>query len=162
MQTSSRREFLGAVGGALGCAAVGLSLPDRAEALFASARERLRFGALDPLVDLIQATPADELLPLLAAKLRAGTSIADLVAACALANARALGGTNYNGYHALMALMPSYEMSRQMPANLAALPVLKVLHRNARFIQDVGRAHEDALEPLAPPAGDGQLVASVR
>ena len=51
--------------------------------------------------------PADELLPKLAAQLRSGTPLADLVAAGALANARAHGGTNYNGYHALMALMPS-------------------------------------------------------
>jgi len=154
---TSRRVFLGA--------AVGLALIDRlgsAEALFRSARERLRFGALDPLVDLMQETPADELLPKLAAKLRSGTPLADLVAAGALANARAHGGTNYNGYHALMALMPSYEMSAQLSGPTAALPVLKVLHRSARFIQDVGHAHTDALEPLEAPGSDAALVESVR
>ncbi len=91
-----------------------------------------------------------------------GPTLSDLVAAGALANARAHGGTNYNGYHALMALMPSYEMCAQMPGACAALPVLKVLHRNARFIQDVGHAHTDALEPLAAGAGEAQLVESVR
>jgi len=165
MMTTSRREFLGGVGSTVGTAALALALSERlgfSETLSRSARERLRFGALDPLVDLMQETPADELLPLLVAKLRAGTSISDLVAAGALANARAHGGTNYNGYHALMALIPSYEMSLQMPKPYAALPVLKVLHRNARFIQDVGHARTDALEPLALPAGEDKLVESVR
>jgi hypothetical protein len=165
MTITSRREFLGGVGRSMGYAAVGLALTERlgfSEAFLTRTRERLRFGALDPLVDLLQETRADELLPLLAGKLRAGTALSDLVAAGALANARAHGGTNYNGYHALMALMPSYEMSAQMPAPLAALPVLKVLHRNARFIQDVGKAHEDALEPLEQPAGGDKLVDNVR
>ena len=154
---TSRRVFLGA--------AVGLALHDRlgfAETLMRTARERLRFGALDPLVDLMQETAADELLPKLAAALRSGTPLADLVAAGALANARAHGGTNYNGYHALMALVPSYEMSTQLSGPYAALPVLKVLHRNARFIQDVGRGHTDALEPLAAADGDTALVESIR
>jgi len=165
MMTTSRREFLGGVGITVGCAAVGLAFSERlgfSETLFRTARERLRFGALDPLVDVMQETPADELLPLLVSKVRGGTSISDLVAAGALANARAHGGTNYNGYHALMALMPSFEMSVQMPGPLAALPVLKVLHRNARFIQDVGRARSDALEPLAAPAGEARLAESMR
>src|SRR5262249_14956931 len=94
-----------------------------------------------------------ELVPLLVAKLRGGTSLSDVVGAAALANARALGGTNYNGYHALMAMAPSAEMAAQMPAPLGALPVLKVVHRNARFLQEAGRTHEDALAPLPPDAG---------
>jgi len=165
MQTSSRREFFRGMGTTLGFAAVGFAISERlgfADPFFAAARERLRFGALDPLVDLMQETPADELLPVLVTKLRAGTPLADLVAAGALANARAHGGTNYNGYHALMALMPSYEMSTQLSGPSAALPVLKVLHRNARFIQDVGKAHTDALEPLDAAAGEPKLVENVR
>src|SRR5262245_29119145 len=136
--TTNRREFLGGTGGTIGGAALGFALAQRlgfAEALARSARERLRFGALDPLVDLVQGTPADDLLPLLVQRLRGGTSLSDLVAAGALANARAHGGTNYNGYHALMAMMPSFEMAAQMPAPYGALPVLKVLHRN-----EIGRA----------------------
>ena len=168
MKTTSRREFLGVAGRSVGYAAVGWALTQRlgfAEPLSWIARERLRFGALDPLVDLMQATPADELLPLVVQKLRSGTPLADVVGAASLANARAFGGTNYNGYHALMAMMPSYEMAAQMPAPYGALPVLKVLHRNARFVQETGRSEEDSLEPLEGSASEGSaggLVESLR
>lgn len=165
MKTSSRREFLGGFGKSVGCAAIGFALAERlgfAEALSRIARERLRFGALDPLVDTLQATPADALMPILVKELRGGTSLSDLVAAGALANARAYGGTNYNGYHTLMAMVPSFEMAAQMPAPYGPLPVLKVMYRNARFLQETGRANEDALEPLDGEAKDGDLVACVR
>ena len=168
MKTTNRRQFLGGIGRTMGSAAVGCALAERlgfAETLARIAPERLRFGALDPLVDLLQATPADALLPLLVQRLRRGTPLGDLVAAGALANARAFGGTNYNGYHALMALMPSFEMAGQMPEPYAALPVLKVLHRHVRFFQEAGRAQEDALEPIEPPggaAGAPGLVETVR
>jgi hypothetical protein len=168
MQSTTRRQFLGGMGRSVCSAAVGLALAEHAgfaETLARFVPERLRFGALDPLVDLMQATPADALLPLLVEKLNGGASLGELVAAGALANARALGGTNYNGYHALMALVPSFEMAGQVPQPLAALPVLKVLHRNARFIQAAGGASEDALLPLEAPAetpADDDLVAGVR
>jgi hypothetical protein len=165
MKTTSRREFLGGVGRSVGYAALGYAVASRLGFAHALARiepERLRFGALDPLVDLLQATPADALLPLLVQKLRSGTSLADVVGAAALANARAYGGTNYNGYHALMAMMPSFEMAAQMQEPYAALPVLKVLHRNARFLQESGRATEDALQPLADATGGEGLVESLR
>jgi hypothetical protein len=161
MKIATRREFLRGVGGTLGSAALGYALAEQlgfAEAMFRAERERLRFGALDPLVDLMQATPADALMPLLVEKLKQGAPLSDLVAAGALANARAYGGTNYNGYHALMAMMPSYEMASQMPKPYSALPVLKVLHRNARFFQESGRAKEDALEPL-DATGDASATA---
>src|SRR5262245_34033056 len=163
----TRREFLGGMGRTMTCA-VGLAMAERlgfAGMLPRGARERLRFGRFDPLVDLMQETPADELLPLLVAKLKGGTTLSDLVAAGALANARAHGGTYYDGYHALMAMMPSLEMAGQMPEPYGALPVLKVLHRNARFFQESGRAHEDRLEPLEVSPSDGDaagLVESVR
>jgi hypothetical protein len=165
MKIASRREFLRGVGGTLGSAALGFAIAQRlgfAETMFRGSVARLRFGALDPLVDLMQETPADALMPLLVGKLKAGTPLSDLVAAGALANARAYGGTNYNGYHALMAMMPSYEMSSQIQGSEAPLPVLKVLHRNARFLQESGRAKEDALEPIEPGSGDAALAASVR
>ena len=165
MKTASRREFLGGIGATIGSAAVGFAIAERlgfAEALFIAARERLTFGALDPLVDLMQATPADALMPLLIGKLHGGTSLSDIVAAGALANARAYGGTNYNGYHTLMAMMPSFEMAAQMPAPYAALPVLKVMHRNARFFQDTGRATRDELEPIEDAPSENGLVESVR
>ena len=84
MKTKSRREFLGGIGKSMGSAAVGFALAERlgfAETLARIAPERLRFGALDPLVDLMQATPADALQPLLVQRLRSGTSLADLVGA---------------------------------------------------------------------------------
>jgi len=170
MKTKSRREFLGGIGWSLGSVAVGMALAERlgfAESLARLGPERLRFGALDPLVDLLQSAPADELLPQLVRKLQSGTPLAELVAAGALANARAHGGTYYNGYHALMAMMPSYEMAAQMPAPYTALPVLKVLHRNARFCQESGHALEDALLPLLAEGGvkgggEGGLAESVR
>ncbi len=172
----SRRQFLGRLKTTLGGSALGLALADRlgfADALAAIPIDRLRFGALDPLVDLMQESAADELMSLLVAKLRSGTSLSDVVGAAALANARALGGTNYNGYHALMAMVPSFEMSSQMPAPFAALPVLKVVHRNARFVKEAGRSHDDALatidaaagEPAAggaSAAGGSSLVESIR
>src|SRR4029077_14016491 len=106
---------------------------------------------------------AEELLPKLVQGLRTGVPLADLAAAGALANARAYGGTNYNGYHTLMALVPSLEMAAQLPAPLGPVSVLKVLHRHARFLHDSGRDAEDALAPLeASGTSDADLVASVR
>jgi hypothetical protein len=113
----------------------------------------------------MQETPADALMPILVQKLRSGTPLADLVGAGALANARAYGGTNYNGYHTLMAMMPSFEMAAEMPAPYGPLPVLKVLHRNARFFQETGRAKTDALEPietLGGAASEADLVQTIR
>ena len=173
MKSTSRREFLGGIGWSMGAAAVGFALTDSlgyAATYTTSARERrlatnerLRFGVLDPLVDLMQATPADELTPQLVTMLRKHTSLADIVAAAALANARAYGGVNYNGYHALMAMMPSFEMAAQMPRPFEALPVLKVIHRNARFLQESGHAKEDALEPIVGSVGaDANLADSIR
>jgi hypothetical protein len=162
MLTSSRRQFLKGVG----AAALGAAAADRlgfAAALARPWRERLKFGALDPLVDLLQETPADALLPLLVKRLNAGTSLTELVGAAALANARALGGTNYNGYHALMAMVPAAEMAGQMAPPFTALPVLKVVHRNARFIAEAGRSGSDSLEPIEVlSGGDGDLAESVR
>ncbi|HTF88681.1 MAG TPA: hypothetical protein VK843_09745 [Planctomycetota bacterium] len=161
---SSRREFLGGLCKTTIGVSVGFALANRlgfAYALPPLALERLRFGALDPLVDLMQATPADALLPIVAAKLKSGTPLADIVAAAALANARGYGGTNYNGYHTLMAMMPSYEMAAQMPAGQTALPVLKVLHRNARLLQETDHATKDELTPLEGGASDAGFVESV-
>ena len=76
---------------------------------------RLTFGPMEPLVALMQETPADKLLPLVVRKMKAGTDLRELVAAAALANARAFGGQDYDGYHAFMALLPAYQMSRELP-----------------------------------------------
>ena len=165
MNTTSRRQFLGGLCTTTLSASLGLAFANRLGLAWAApglAQDRLSFGALDPLVDLMQATEADALLPIVVQKLKSGTTLADVVAAAALANARAFGGTDYDGYHALMALMPSYEMAAQMPAQSAALPVLKVLHRNARFLRDAGHATSDELLPLEGVASDTGLVEHLR
>ena len=124
-------------------------------ALADEAPPRLTFGAMEPLVSLMQETSADRLLPIVVERMKAGTDLREFVAAAALANARAFGGQDYDGYHALMALLPAYQMSRELPEAERALPVLKVLYRNTNHIQDVGGRSHEAIHPLeaAPPAG---------
>src|SRR5207249_697322 len=72
------------------------------------------------------------------------------------------GGTDYNGYHALMAMAPSYQMAAQMPAPFTALPVVKVVHRNARFVAEACKGRGDALEPIEDGATGTGLVENVR
>jgi len=163
MHVTDRRQFLAGMSRRLAATAYGFAV---AETLgwplprAAHAHDRLRFGTLDPLVDLIQATPADQLLGKVVQALRSGTPLADVVAATALANARALGGTNYDGYHAQMALLPSFAMANLMHGQLAPLPVLKVIHRSARVVQAAGRATDDAMAPVEP--GSGALAEAMR
>ncbi|MBL8896689.1 MAG: hypothetical protein JNM84_03635 [Planctomycetes bacterium] len=158
----SRRQFLSGVGTACAGTAIGVGFARGAGLgawLGLAEPERLRFGALDPLVDLVQATEADALLPLLVAKLRAGLTLQELVAATALANARAFGGTHYDGYHCLMALPPSLAMSMRLPAPMAALPVLKVVHRTARTFGSADKHDADALTPAeSADAGERTLA----
>ena len=154
MFSRSRREFLADVGqgmlvATLGSAAsleMGLS-----RALADDAAPRLTFGALEPLVSLMQETPPEKLLPLLVAQLSAGTDLKTLVTTAALANARAFGGQDYTGYHTFMALGPAYQIASELPAERKPLPVFKVLYRNSSRIQEQGAHHHDVLHP-APPA----------
>ena len=74
---------------------------------------RLTFGDLEPLVAFLQETPPDKLLPKVAEKLKSRHRPQDLVAAAALANARAFGGEDYVGFHTLMALAPAYQMAKE-------------------------------------------------
>jgi hypothetical protein len=104
--------------------------------------DALSFGAMEPLVVLMQETPPEKLTPLLVKMLGEGTELRTLVAAGALANARTFGGQDYTGYHSLMALAPAYEMSRELPEPRRALPVLKVLYRNSTRIQEQGGSGE--------------------
>ena len=111
---------------------------------------------MEPLVALMQETPADRLLPAVVERMKAGTDLRQLVAAAALANARRFGGQDYDGYHAIMALVPSYHMACELPEAQRALPVLKVLYRNTNHIQEMGGLNHEALhhvEPAAVPAG---------
>lgn len=112
----------------------------------------LSFGALEPLVCLMQETPADRLLPILARELQAGTDLRRLVAAAALANARSFGGEDYVGYHTMMALAPALHMAGELPLEHRPLPVFKVLYRNTQRIQEHGGRQREVLQTVAPPA----------
>lgn len=132
---ASRRQFLQRVGGGMFVASVGSSLAldmgliARAEAV--EQESRVTFGEMEPLVDFLQSTPVEKLLPQVAHRVKSGTPLQSLVAAAALANARAFGGEDYIGFHTLMALGPALAMSKELPSEQAALPVMKVLYRNS-------------------------------
>ena len=84
MTPRNRRQFMGDVGrgmlvAGLGSAAGGLGF---SSAFANEGPAGLSFGALDPLVDLMQSTPADRLQPLLVQKLQNGeTDLPQLVRA---------------------------------------------------------------------------------
>lgn len=152
----TRREFLGNVGRGMLVAGVGLGTaldmgltPAWAEE---RAGDRLAFGALEPLVGLMQDTAVRRLVPVLVEKLRAGTELKELVAAAALANARTFGGEDYVGFHTLMALAPAYHMARELPVEQRALPVIKVLYRNTNRIQEHGGRASEVLHAVQPNA----------
>lgn len=172
IMVDSRRWFLRRVGGGMFLAGLGtqcardLGLDVGGVALADDQPQRLDFGALEPLVQLMQDTEPDALTKLLADKLRQGTDLKTLTAAGALANARTFGGQDYIGFHTFMALSPAYQMAMKLPAQQQALPVLKVLHRNSSRMQALGgRAHEVLLaaEAEAIPAGadSGEYLRSV-
>src|SRR3954467_10283768 len=127
----SRRKFLGQVGCGMVTAAVGLGM---ARELGLAATEpaekeaRLEFGEMEPLVRIMQETPAKGLLPVLTEKLRSGTPLKQLVAAGAFANARTFGGEDYIGFHTMMALAPALHMALELPPEQQPLPVFKVLY----------------------------------
>jgi hypothetical protein len=149
----TRREFLsdvsrGALIAGLGAGAAGQM---GVSAAFADrGPESLSFGRLEPLVALMQETPAAKLLPILVDKLKSGTDLKDLTAAAALANVRTFGGEDYIGFHTMMAISPAYRMALQMPVERRALPVLKVLYRNSSRIQALGGRSREVLKPVAP------------
>lgn len=152
MKTSDRRQFLVDVGRGMLISSVGMTTAAElglAKAVGSAPNSRLTFGSLEPLVSLLQETAPEDLLPKLVGELRKGVKLKSLVSAGALANVRAFAGQDYIGYHTFMALFPALKMSEQLPIEQQALPVLKVLYRNSRQIQDKQRHHEDALHPVA-------------
>jgi hypothetical protein len=155
MNQSSRRDFLKDVAKGVVVASVGSSLATDlglSPAFADQGPERLTFGRLEPLVSLIQETSAERLIPQVIEKLRQGTALREVVAAAALANARTFGGEDYVGFHTVMAIAPAYHMSGELPADKQALPVLKVLHRNARRIQEFGGVRREVLHPVQATA----------
>ena len=150
----TRREFVADVG--RGMVVAGLGLGAAADLGLApawardSGAEPLEFGGLEPLVALMQETSADKLMAVLVEKLHSGTELKRLVAAGALANARTFGGEDYVGFHTMMALAPALHMSAELPDDRRALPVLKVLHRNTRRIQEHGGRPSEVLGTVKP------------
>jgi hypothetical protein len=137
----TRRDFLKDVGTGVVVASVGSSLAmdlGFSTAFADQGPERLTFGGREALVTLMEETPPARLLPAVVERLRQGTELREIVAAAALANARTFGGEDYVGFHTMMAIAPAYHMSQELPENKRALPVLKVLHRNASRIHEFG------------------------
>lgn len=161
MSQLHRRKFLADVGQGMLVASVGAALASDLGLAPASANEadgRLTFGEMEPLVGLMQDTPPDKLQAILVEKIKSGVELKTLVAAGALANARSFGGQDYVGFHTIMALTPAWQMSKQMSKGTEALPVLKVLYRNAERIQEHGGRKTEVLKPMegkALPAEDG-------
>src|SRR5437867_10658129 len=90
----TRREFLARVGQGMFVATVGYEVAKGlglSSALAEETTSALDFGPLESLVRLMQDTPADKLLSVLAEKLRGGMEIRTFVTAGALANARTFG-----------------------------------------------------------------------
>lgn len=163
-----RREFLADVGRGMLVASLGATASLELGIIRGFADEptkRLTFGKLEPLVALMQETPPDRLMPLLAERLAAGAELKSLVCAGALANVRAFGGQDYIGFHTFMALAPALQIADELPINRRALPVMKVLYRNSSRIQDQAADHHDVLTPIegasGPPPRADELRASI-
>jgi hypothetical protein len=155
MMNRNRRQFLADVGKGMLIGSVGPTLAadlGLATAFAGDGSVRLTFGDREPLVSLMQETPAEKLLPVLVTKMRSGAGLGNLVAAAALANARTFGGQDYVGFHAFMALAPSFQMAEELPEQRRPLPVLKVLYRNSRRIQEFGGRSCEVLHPVDPAA----------
>lgn len=153
MKRNHRREFLAQVGQGMLVASVGYEMAldlGLASAFGEDAVERLTFGSREPLVALMQETPPDKLLSALVAQIAKGTSLKELVATAALANARTFGGEDYIGFHSLMAIPPAYSMAMELPAEKQALPILKVLYRNTKRMQAFGGKANEVLRPVEP------------
>jgi hypothetical protein len=133
--------------GAAAAADLGLA---PAPAWAGDAPDELPLGRWEPLANLMVETPLERLLPTLVERLRGGTTLDELVAAAAMANARKFGGEDYIGFHTLMALAPAWHMARELPADRAALPVLKVLYRNTARLQETGGRSGEVLHPVDP------------
>ncbi len=149
----NRRQFLANVGRGALAAAVGFGTASEmglASSAAADGPEALTFGTLEPLVALMQETPADKILGALVTTLQAGTDLKQMVAAAALANARTFGGEDYIGFHTMMALSPAFRMSGELPAELQPLPVFKVLYRNTSRIQAFGGRPKEVLKKVEP------------
>ena len=150
---TTRRQLLASAGTTALIASLGnelFALPSFSR-FTSSVDDELHLGRLEPLAQLLQEVKPAELLPQLVGLLRSGTSLEHLVSAGALANARSLGGRDYDGYHAFMAMWPALAISRELPIADRPLPVLKTLKRSALRMQSAGAAQ---LKTVRSHAGD--------
>jgi len=151
MRRNNRREFLAGVGRGMLIAGVGYQVAldiGLSPALADDGSETLSFGALEPMVALIQETPVNRILPIVVERIQGGTDIREIVAAAALANAREFGGEDYIGFHTFMALSPAYHMAQELPSERRPLPVLKVLYRNSTRMHEFGGRPREVLHPV--------------
>jgi hypothetical protein len=158
MSLQTRRELFHDIGRGMFAVALGPVVAADLGLAYTADEEpkHLTFGEFDPLVGFIQDTPPNKLLPKVLEKLKSGTDLKQLVAAAALVNARAFGGHDYEGFHTLMALAPSYWMSMQETTEARRpLAVMKVLMRNSNRLYNVGGAKAEVLLPVKP----GKLAA---
>ncbi len=129
--------------------AADMGLASRASAADEPARKAAHEG-LERLVALLQETPVPKLVPTLVEQIGKGVTLHELVAAGALCNARVFGGHDYDGYHTFMAMAPSFAMSQELAEKERALPIIKVLHRNARTMNSGPGKHPNRLAPVEP------------
>ena len=160
-----RRGFLARLGEGMLVAGLGGPLAVELGLVTGTARGdespgRLEFGPREELVDLVAETPPEGIVRAVVQRLRSGTTLEAIVAAAALANARACGGEDYVGFHTFMALAPALHMAGELPAERRALPVLKVLHRNARCLHDPSRAGQGDTLAAVAAATDAKATAS--
>lgn len=154
-----RREFLADVGKGMLVATIGTSLASELglEQLIASeVKDKLTFGDLESLVDLMETTPVEKIQQAIVEKHRAGVDLRRLTAAAALANARAFGGQDYDGYHTFMALGPALDMAHELPKERQLLPLLKVFYRNTNRIQKSGANAHEILYRIAAAKNSGK------
>jgi hypothetical protein len=160
MSRSNRREFLADVGRGMFVASLGaglasdIGLTGRAWAE-EEVNRPLDFGDHEPLVRMMQETPADKIISTLSKKLTEGATLKQLLTAAALANGRTFGGEDYIGFHTLMAIGPSWYMAQELPEDRRAVPIFKVLYRNANRIQETGGRDHEVLHSVesAPLSG---------
>ena len=163
MASATRREFVETVAGGMFVAGLGTTVAlDAGLARGGDGDAVLRFGADEPLVALLQETPVDRLLGVLVDKHRSGTSLRQLTAATALANARAFGGDDYIGFHTLMALAPALQMANESAAADAPLPVFKVIYRNTANLHTTGACKRSKLGPVDAIAVSGPTAPALQ
>jgi hypothetical protein len=170
MGQRNRRNFLVEVGQGMLVALIGPGLAaDMGLASRAVAEEPARPtpDGLERLVGLLQETPVQKLVPTVVGQLEKGVTLRDLVAAGAVANARAFAGHDYDGYHTFMAMAPAFSMAQELPDKERTIPIIKVLHRNGRTMGSGPGKTINRLKPVEPaevtgdpPVGKRLLEAS--